>query len=239
MVWCQIKMVSTLGYLDGLTATGIILSSVIFGLLSFYHARKLGARLLGVAGVMMIFIGLFWLGPFVDFLLIIFTGKNISPIFVYGWLSYVWVAPAIVIAMYLGTELLVPEKKKIIITIYAILGIIFELFIFLDIPGSFTFTLNNPGQDTIDSSFNRGSPAYFLIIFFLISALIFMGIGFAVKAKQATGEIRKKFTYLSIGFTIFVICGAIDSILPLGVAIGVSRAVMMSFALFMYLGLKT
>ena len=123
--------------------------------------------------------------------------------------------------------------------IYAILGIVFELFIFLDVPGSFTFTLNNPGQDTIDSSFNRTSPTYFLIIFFLISVLIFMGIGFMVKAKQATGEIRKKFTYLSIGFIVFVVCGAVDSILPLGVAIGVSRAVMMSFALFMYLGLKT
>ncbi len=232
-------MVSPLGYLDGLTATGIILSSVIFGLMSFYHARKLEAKLLAVAGVMVIFIGLFWLGPFVDFLSIIFTGKNISPIYVYGWLSYVWVAPAIIIAMYLGSELLVPEKKKIIIGIYGILGIMFELLIFLDVSGSFTFTLNNPGQDTIDSSFNQTSPTYFLIILFLISTLIFMGIGFAVKAKQATGEIRKKFTYLSIGFIVFVVCGAIDSILPLGVAIGISRAVMMSFALFMYLGLKT
>ncbi|MHA1525642.1 MAG: hypothetical protein ACTSQD_01320 [Promethearchaeota archaeon] len=81
-------MVSTLGYLDGLTATGIILSSVIFGILSFYHARKLGARLLGIAGAMMIFIGLLWLGPFVDFLLILTTGINIRPVQVYMWLLY-------------------------------------------------------------------------------------------------------------------------------------------------------
>ena len=107
-------MVSTLGYLDGLTATGIILSSVIFGLLSFYHARKLEAKLLAVAGIMTIFIGLFWLGPFVDFILIITTGYNIRPIYVYGWLSYVWVAPAIIVAMYLGSELMVPEKKKLL-----------------------------------------------------------------------------------------------------------------------------
>ena len=232
-------MVSTLGYLDGLTATGIILSSVIFGLLSFHSARKLEAKLLAVAGVMMILIGLFWLGPFIDFLSIMVTGKNIHPIQVYGWLSYVWVAPAIIVAMYLGSELLVPEKKKIIIAIYAILGIIFELLIFLDVHGTFTFTLNNPGQDTIDSSFNRTSLTYWLIIFFLISTFIFMGIGFAIKAKQATGEIRKKFTFLSLGFIVFVVCGAIDSILPLGVAIGFSRAIMMTFALWMYLGLKT
>jgi len=85
---------SFIGYLDGLTATGIILSSVIFGLLSFYHARKLEAKLLGVAGMMMILIGLLWLGPFVDFIMISTTGKNIRPLQVYTWLSYMWVAPA-------------------------------------------------------------------------------------------------------------------------------------------------
>ena len=232
-------MVSTLGYLDGLTATGIILSSVIFGILSFYHARKLGARLLGIAGVMMILIGLLWLGPFVDFLLILTTGKNIVPIQVYMWLSYLWVAPAIILAMYLGSELLAPEKKKAILIFYSILGVIFELYLFLYWTNAFTWTLNNPGQDTIDSSFQRTSPAYWIIIFFLVSTFIFEGIGFAIKAKQATGEIRKRFRYLSIGFIVFVVCGAIDSIIPPGVAIGFSRAVMMTFALWMFLGLKT
>ena len=232
-------MVSTLGYLDGLTATGIILSSVIFGILSFYHARKLGARLLGIAGAMMILIGLLWLGPFVDFLLILTTGKNITPVYVYMWLSYLWVAPAIILAMYLGSELLAPEKKKAILIFYAILGVIFELYLFLDWTNVFTWTLNNPGQDTIDSSFQRTSPAYWIIIFFLISVFIFEGIGFAIKAKQATGEIRKKFRYLSIGFIVFVVCGALDSVIPPGVAIGFSRLVMMTFALWMFLGLKT
>ena len=232
-------MVSTLGYLDGLTATGIILSSVIFGLLSFYHARKLGARLLGIAGVMMILIGLLWLGPFVDFLMILTTGKNIRPIQVYMWLSYVWVAPAIVIGMYLGSELLAPEKKKAIVIFYAILGVIFELYLFLDWTNVFTWTLNNPGQDTIDSSYQRTSPAYWIIIFFLISTFIFEGIGFAIKAKQATGEIRKRFRFLSIAFIVFVVCGALDSVIPPGIAIGFSRAVMMTFALWMFLGLKT
>ena len=232
-------MVSTLGYLDGLTATGIILSSVIFGILSFYHARKLGARLLGIAGAMMILIGLLWLGPFVDFLLILTTGKNITPVYVYMWLSYLWVAPAIILAMYLGSELLAPEKKKAILIFYSILGVIFELYLFLDWTNVFTWTLNNPGQDTIDSSFQRTSPAYWIIIFFLVSTFIFEGIGFAIKAKQATGEIRKKFRYLSIGFIVFVVCGALDSVIPPGVAIGFSRLVMMTFALWMFLGLKT
>jgi len=91
----------------------------------------------------------------------------------------------------------------------------------------------------IDASFNRTHPTFILVGVFLVSALILLGIGFAIKAKQSTGLLRKKFTYLSIGFIIFVVCGALDSILTLPVAIGVVRVVMMTFALFMYLGLKT
>ncbi len=238
-------MVSFLGYLDGLTATAIIISATAFGLLSFYKAKKLDAKFLAVAGILMIFIGLLWLGPFVDFILISTTGKNISPMHVYAYLSYMWVAPAIIIGMYLGAELITPEKKKILVIIFAILGIIFEILLFNDTARAFTFTLNNPGQDTIDSSFNRQhelygvNPTYLLIIIFLISTLIFTGIGFAIKAKQATGELRKKFTFLSMGFTIFVVCGALDSIIPTGIAIGFTRALMTTFALWMYLGLKT
>lgn len=231
-------MISPEGLLDGITASGIILSAVIFGLLSFYHARKLEARLLAVAGILMIFVGLFWLGPFADFLSLLIFGRNLSPLHIYGWLSYVWVAPAIILAMYLGSELMFPEKKKVLVTIYAIIGIIFELFLFLDVANTFIIEQPRPGN-TIDSSFNRASPTFIIIAFFLVSVLIFEGIGFAVKARQATGDIRKKFTYLSIAFIVFVVCGALDSVITAGVAIGFIRVVMMTYAIWMYLGLKT
>ena len=80
---------------------------------------------------------------------------------------------------------------------------------------------------------------FLLIALFLIVALIFLGIGFIIKAKQATGELRKKFAFLAVGFIIFVVCGALDSILTLPVAIGFVRVLMMTFALWMYLGFKT
>ncbi|MFW9825872.1 MAG: hypothetical protein ACFFE4_23235, partial [Candidatus Thorarchaeota archaeon] len=66
-----------------------------------------------------------------------------------------------------------------------------------------------------------------------------LGVGFAIKAKQSTGLLRKKFTYLSIGFFIFVLSGALDSIIKLPLAIGIIRVIMATFALWMYLGLRT
>ena len=72
-------VVSPLGLLDGLTASGIILSASLFGILSLYHAKKRNADLLGIAGVVEILIGFLWLGPFVDFLFVLLTGSNIEP----------------------------------------------------------------------------------------------------------------------------------------------------------------
>ena len=95
-------MVTPEGMLDGLTASGIILSAALFGTLSLYHAKKRNADLLGIAGIVEIFIGLLWLGPFVDFLFVWLTGNNIEPyppaIGIYSLLSYSWAAPAIAFA---------------------------------------------------------------------------------------------------------------------------------------------
>ena len=232
-------MISNLGLLDGLTAAIILIFTAIFGLLSFYHARKLEAKLLAVAGIMMFFVGFLWLGPFIDFLLVVLTGENLNPPYLYAWLSYFWVAPGIITAMYLGSELMWPEKKKLVVIIYTTIGVIFELFLFLTVDTTFQpFVVKNPG-DVIDAKFNRASPTFILIAIFLISILIFLVIGFAIKAKQATGELRKKFTFLSIAHFIFVICAAFDSIIDPGVTIGIVRCLMATFSIWMYLGLKT
>ena len=232
-------MVDALGLLDGLTATGIILSATIIALLSLYKSIKLKAKLLTFAALTMLFVGFLWLGPFIDFILVTFTGTNITPIYFYSLLSYLWVAPTLIVAMYLGGELLMPKKKWILVGAFIILGVIFEYFLWFQTDQSFIWTLNNPGEELIDASFVRSHPTFLLVAVFLVSALVFLGIGFFIKAKQATGNLRRKFFYLGLGFTIFVVCGALDSILTIPIAIGFVRVLMMTFALWMYLGLKT
>ena len=186
-------------------------------------------------------IGLLWLGPFVDFLFVWLTGNNIEPyppaIGIYSLLSYLWVAPAITIAMYLGARLLAPDKKKTIVIIYLVLGVIFEYFLWFQTLQSFDYNVYG-GGDLTNASFVRAHPTFLMIALFLVSTLILLGIGFLIKAKQSIGMIRKKFTYLSLSIIIFVLCGALDSILTLPVAIGFVRVAMMTSPLLMYLGLK-
>jgi len=229
------------GWLDGLTAFGIIFFCVVFGLLSFYKSIKLKAKLLSVAGILMFFVGFLWLGPTVDFFVKLITGYNLFPPHIYVLLSYTWVAPALLFAMYLGGELLVSKLKWVLVGIFLVLGVVFELFLWFSPWQSFDHIQVDPliPNGLIDASFNNTHPTFILVVVFLVSALIFLGIGSIIKAKQATGILRKKFVYMSIGFIIFVLSGALDSILTIPVAIGAVRVVMMTFSIWEYLGLKT
>ncbi|MFX1394142.1 MAG: B-box zinc finger protein [Promethearchaeota archaeon] len=232
-------MLSPMGWLNSLTGSGVVIIGCIFGFLIIYQSKKISAKLLFILGLVIIFISLLFLGQFVDFLSILFTGRNLNPPYIYALLCYMWVAPAVVTGFYLGAELMIPEKKKLIVSIYTILGIIFEFFLWFDSANSFTIKLpDSPGSDIIDITFNRSHPTFILIAFFLISTLIFSGLGFALKAKQTSGELRKKFTFLSIGYFIFVITGALDSLTDPGVGLFIVRLGYQSSTWLLYFGLK-
>ena len=230
------------GWLDGITASLIVFISVFFGLFSFYKSIKLKAKLLSIAGLVMAFTGFLWLGPTTDFFVKLITNTNLNPVTIYVFLSYTWVAPALFFSMYLGGELLIPKYKWLLVGIFIVLGVIFEFFLWTQPnPGqSFEFIEVRPPVDgLIDAGFNRHHPTFIMVAVFLVSALIFLGIGMAIKARQATGLLRKKFTFLSVGYIIFVICGALDSILTLPLAIGAIRVVMATSPIWLYLGLRT
>jgi hypothetical protein len=173
--------------------------------------------------------------------MVILTGNNIAPEYLYGWISYMWIAPAVVVAFYLGAELMVPNKKKIITGIYAILGVVFEIFLWaMPIGTNGVFVFNPHGEgDLIDSGFNRLNPAFWLIAFFLLSVFVFLIIGMAIKAKQTTGDLRKKFLLIFFAYTIFFVCGIADSLFMPGLYLGIWRGVMVTYPILMYFGLKT
>ncbi len=231
------------GLLDGLTSAGIVLSATIFGLFTLYKALRLKAKLLGVAALTMFFVGLLWLGPFVDLIFLLIKEENVGhpgPYEIYALLSYMWVAPTLVFAMYLGGELIWPKGKWILVIIYIALGVIFEMFLWFNTNTSFEeLAPEKVGETIIAASFDRTHPTFILVATFLVSALVFLGIGFIIKAKQATGELRKKFLFLAIGFILFVVTGASDSLIEPGPLLGIIRGAMMAFGLLMYLGLKS
>ena len=231
------------GWLNGISALGVLSINIIIGIYGLYKANKLKAKLLTVTALTIISIGFLWLGPTTDFIKILITDSNIDPYWVYPLLSYMWAAPGITLGMYIGGELLIPKKKWILVGIFLIISIAYEYFLFSNALGSFKYTVPGidfvKGTDLIDTSSDYSYyTAYFLIVF-ILSILIFNGIGFLVKAKQATGILRKKFLYLAIGFIVFAIIVAFDSVLPSMIAVFIVRFGIIISSILIYLGIKT
>ena len=230
-------MVTTNFWLTGLSALFVVIFGIIVGLFAIIKSIKTKQKLLRNFGIMAIFMGLLLLGPATDFLFVLLTGSNID-FFLYVRLSYMWVVPGIVFMMWIGGELLAPRAKWYIVGVFTVIGLIFMYLLFFDTLNSFKPYVNPMGEDVIDSSFNTGALPFIIIVVLILSVLLFDGIGSLRKAKQFTGELRKKFIYLTIGFFLFTIAAVMDALLEPGIVLFVARFGFIADNIFLYIGIK-
>jgi len=233
-------MLTGFGLIDGITASGVIVFGFIFGGFFLYKARKSGAKVLKILGIVNILAGLMYLGVFTDFLVVLATGTNLDNTYgLVGILSYIWFAPVIILALYIGAELLIPKKKWYLIAITVVICLVFEILFFLDPMGTFNFILPpGPGELLIDYNVNMFTPAGIIMAVLLLLVLIILGFGFLIKSFQSTGVLRRKFLFLSLGAICFCIFGLLEGLTAPGVmVIFVRMGYLISFWL-MYYGLK-
>ncbi|MFW9898552.1 MAG: hypothetical protein ACFFDO_04765 [Candidatus Thorarchaeota archaeon] len=229
-----------MGWLNGATAMGVFIFSCLFGLFFVIRAKKLKVNLLLYLGCTYFFAGLVYLGDVLDFITILLTGKNIDNRFgIIGLINWMWFPGAVLCAIYIGVEILTPNKKWYIFIIYLVLGILFELFLFLDPSGSVAYANPaTPGEDLINDNLVEDSIIYYIALIFLVTIIILIGFGFLVKAIQSRGIIRNKFLYLSIGGFIYTIGGILDGLFSPGIILIFIRSAMIGSAWLFYLGLK-
>ena len=196
--------------------------------------------MLTVLGLANLFAGLTFLGVFLDFFLVIFTSTNFDNTFgMVGIISYIWLAPAVVSAIYIGGELLIPKAKWYLVSLFVVLSIVFYSIIFMDPFSAFNF--NPPlvsGDGLIDYNLNIFSLAGILMGLFLILIIIILGIGFLVKSFQSTGIIRKKFFFISMGALCFCIFGLLEGLVVPGFTVIFVRIGYLCSFWFMYYGLR-
>ena len=140
--------ISVLVWIDGLTALAIISISIILGSYNIYKSYKTNAKLLFIMGLMIIFSGLGWLCTVIDFFVILTTGKNLpQSLKIIFLLSFMNIAPMALLASILITEILIKELKHdlrfskwYIFSFFIILGILYEIFLFVDSLNSFNIT---------------------------------------------------------------------------------------------------
>lgn len=229
------------GWIDGITASGVVLLGIIFGLFFIYKSRKTGAKLLLYLGLANMLAGLMFLGVFLDFLFVLFLKENMKNNGMVAILSYIWFAPAMITAMYIGAKLLIPKIKLHILSIVLVISIFFEIIIFRYPLSSFNFIPEPPEPQTenlIDYNVNLLTPAGMLMGVLLLLVLIFLGLGFLYKGLKSSGVIRKNFLSLSVGSLFFCIFGLLEGLTAPGFLVILVRIGYLSSFWLMYLGLK-
>ncbi|MHA1688952.1 MAG: hypothetical protein ACTSYC_03555 [Promethearchaeota archaeon] len=232
-------VLSSVGWLNGITATGVFFFSCLFGLFFIYKARVKKIRLLYYLGLVYINAGLVYIGDTIDFITILITETNFENYELLGLLDWMWFPPAVICAIYIGFELIELKGRKIFNLVYIAMGIVFEIFLFVDLQGTITYDIpTNPGEDLFNDNIVFESVPSILALIFLISIIIVLGFGFMSKAIQSTGVIRRKFLFLSLGAFIYTIGAILDSLFSPGVILIVLRAGMILSAWLFYLGLR-
>ncbi|MHA1479569.1 MAG: hypothetical protein ACTSPU_15350 [Promethearchaeota archaeon] len=235
-------MLTVFGWIDGLTASGVVIFGFIFGFFFLYKARKSSAKILTILGIVNILAGLMYLGVFTDFLVVLLTETNLDNSYgLVGILSYIWFAPVMVLALYIGVELLLPKRKWYLMAIFIVICIVFVILFFMDPMGTFNFVPPLvPGEALIDYNVIILTPAGIIMAILLLAVLIVLGFGFLIKSFQSSGVLRKKFLFLSLGAISFCIFGLLEGLTAPGdivMVIIVRTGYLISFWL-MYYGLK-
>ena len=233
-------MVDIIFWIDGLTASGVVIFGVIVGFFFMYKSKKSQANILLYLGLANLLAGLTFLGVFLDFLFVLFIHTNLDNSFgLVGILSYIWLPPAVITAIHIGEKLLIPKAKWYIVSIFIILGIFFEIIIFLMPSSSFKFILPViSGEGLIDYNLNIFSFAGLLMAVFLLTVIILLSIGFLIKAIQSSGVLRKKFFLISMGSLCFCVFGLLEGLVVPGFTIIIVRIGYLSSFWLMYYGLK-
>jgi len=235
-------MLTLIGWIDGLTASGVVIFGFLFGFFFIYKSRKTNAKILIALGLANLFAGLVFLGVFLDFLTVLISISHINidnTNGLVGILSYIWLPPAIITAIYIGSKLLVPKLKWVIISIFTVLSIFFYIIIFIDPFEAFNFVYPAiPEELLIDYNTIILSIVGMLMAFFLLSTIFLLGVGFLIKAFQSTGILKKKFFLLSLGAIFFCVFGLLEGLTAPGLMIIFVRIGYLTSFWFMYYGLK-
>ncbi len=230
-------LLSEVGWADGISATFLVIFFTIFGIYLLFESKTKNFKLLIVLGFTLIFCGFLFLYRFLDFMFIIIEGGNIDIIYVpiIGW---VWIAPLTISVMYIASMLLKPERKSLILSIYILLGIVYEIILFVDTENSAFIDLPDfPGQKLYDANFEIFTPCFLMVIIFVLSICLFFGIGILIKAINSPKEIKKKFSFLSTGVFLLIIFILLDALIPLSPLIILFRSGIIVGVFFIYFGL--
>ncbi len=164
-------------------------------------------------------VGILYLGSVASFFSLLITDSPL-PIILHGYLAYTLVPFATLNALYLGFEIFAPEYTKKLLIIYGITCVVFLI-------AWFGFPTDMIGGTIVEGipDISLKSIALYLVIFYILTALIVIGGGFFKLRKRVEGADKRKITLLAWAFVLFSIGGILDTAIPFQVVV-IARVVM-------------
>ena len=235
------QVLSDLAQISGLTALIAVLISFLLGFIVLMKYFKTKQVLIFNFFLCIIFTSSPWYPSGLGYLYWIITGEFLTYQF-YVLIGTVGIPIAILAWLNVYLSTINPKKKKLVLILYGIFSIFFELYLFY-------FLLLAPGAP-IDSLLgiiidpaNPMDIDYkgFVLIFLGLSILTacITGFHFAAKSmkKEETPEIRWKGKFLLIAFLFFGISAIFDALIEMGPILLIIIRIILALAMFLfYLG---
>ncbi|MFX1569333.1 MAG: hypothetical protein ACFFCV_13305 [Promethearchaeota archaeon] len=223
---------SPIDIINGIFSLIFVVFSLAIGFIILTRYFKYKERIYFLVGATWIFISEPWWPSMISFLIALYNDIGISS-GIYFFLGNVFIPLAIILWLLAFTEFLYSEKRKLILSIYAIIGAIFEIlfFIFLFLNQNLIGELNGP----VDVNYKS-----FIMVFLIIFLLIVVVTGFLfanLSLKSKDPEVKLKGKLLIIAYIAFSVGALLDASIPFNPAtIIIIRLILIISALCWYGG---
>jgi len=221
-----------LDIINGIFSFIFVIISLVVGFLILIRYVRYKEKIYFFVGATWILISEPWWPSSLSFLVSLSNGVGLPPT-LYFLIGNTLVPLAIALWLIAFTDFLFTEKRKLILLVFAIIGIIFEVIFY-------TFLFINPILIGTPNSPVDVSYSFFIIIFlvFFILTLVISGLLFArLSLKSDDPEVKLKGKLLVVAFIAFFVGALLDSSIRLN-ELGVIfvRLILIASAIFWYGG---
>ncbi len=209
-----------------------VIISLAVGIRIFLKYFTTKNTVLLTVGLTWIFLSSPWWGNAISFITFAINETEIS-VFLDLFLGNIFIPLALVCWVYSFCKLVVPERLKLILSIYSAISIIYEIFLLI-----FFFTdLSLIGRSTARFNTEHEIYPFSFQILSIATALITGVILSRVSMRSEDEKIQWKGRFLLIGFFSFTLAAVFDAAIPMtALTLAIIRSILISSAIEYYLG---
>ncbi len=227
-----IESLSQMELIHGIFTTLLVVTFLIIGLRIIIKSYLYKTKVLFLAGLGWTLLSSAWWGSSFSFISIILTGKPLSDL-AFLFIANAFIPLSILFWIITFTKLIKINKEKLLILIYAVLCVLFEIFLLISL------IINPAWVGTIKETY-YSQPALIVMLYqiFVLLTVIITGLIFSQQSLRSKDrKIHLKGKFLLFAFILLTIGGSADAILSLDpITLIVVRLILILSSILFYIG---